>query len=114
MEGQSMASIIKFPRSLDSPVPRAARPWLAPKYLEGIRGKAIFSGLVEGIWVAIVLVWPVLKWVLSIDVFFQLFRMIYQWGRADVHDVWTFTLHFAVLTSLTCFVSLYQPKGNKF
>ncbi|WP_313953519.1 KleE stable inheritance protein, partial [Accumulibacter sp.] len=60
-----MASIIKFPRSLDFPAPRAARPRIAPKYLEGIRGQAIFSGLVEGIWVAIVLVWPVLKWVLS-------------------------------------------------
>ena len=109
-----MASIIKFPRSLDSPVPRASRPWISPKYLEGIRGKAIFSGLVEGIWVAIVLVWPVLKWVLSIDVFFQLFRMIYQWGRPDVHAVWTFFLHFAALTALTYFVSLYQPKGKKF
>jgi hypothetical protein len=114
MEGQSMASIIKFPRSIDSLAPHATRPQIASKYLEGIRGQAIFSGLVEGVWVAIVLVWPVLKWVLSIDVVLQLFRMIYQWGRPDVHDVWTFLLHFAVLTSLTCFVSLYKPKGNKF
>jgi hypothetical protein len=36
-----MASIIKFPRSLDSPVPRAARPRSALKYLEGVRGKGI-------------------------------------------------------------------------
>jgi hypothetical protein len=42
------------------------------KYLEGIRGKAIFSGLVEGVWVAIVLVWPVLKWVLIDQRGFQL------------------------------------------
>ena len=70
-----MASIIKFPRSLDSPVPRAARPRSALKYLEGVRGKGIFSGLVEGVWVAIVLMWPVLKWVLSIDVVFQLFNV---------------------------------------
>lgn len=109
-----MASIIKFPRSIDSLAPHATRPQIASKYLEGISGQAIFSGLVEGVWVAIVLVWPVLKWVLSIDVVLQLFRMIYQWGRPDVHAVWTFFLHFAVLTALTCFVSLYQPKGKKF
>ena len=36
-----MASIIKFPWSLYSPVPRAARPQIAPKYLEGSRGKGI-------------------------------------------------------------------------
>ena len=68
-----MASIIKFPRSIDSLAPHATRPQIASKYLEGIRGQAIFSGLVEGVWVAIVLVWPVLKWVLSITWFYSCF-----------------------------------------
>ena len=53
----------------------------------------------------------VLKWLVSIEVFFQFIRMIYHWNTPGVYAGWTFLLHFAVLTALTYFVSIYKPKG---
>jgi hypothetical protein len=75
------------------------------------KGKALLAGLVRLIWVVTVLVWPVLKWIVSIEVFFQFVRMIYHWDTPGVYAGWTFLVHFAVLTALTYFVSLYKPKG---
>jgi hypothetical protein len=37
--------------------------------------------------------------------------MIYHWETPRVYAGWDFLLHFATLTALTCFVSLYKPKG---
>jgi hypothetical protein len=71
---------------------------------------ALLSGLVRAVWVTTVLVWPVLKWVLSIEVFFQLLRMFYHWNTPGVHAGWTFLAHFGALATITYFVALYKPK----
>lgn len=68
-------------------------------------------GLVRTIWAVTVLVWPVLRWVLSFEVLFQMVRMFYYWNTPGVYAGWTFLLHFAVLTAITYFVSAYTPKG---
>ena len=68
-------------------------------------------GMVRTIWVVTVLIWPVLRWVLSFEVLFQMVRMFYYWNTPGVHAGWTFLLHFAVLTAITYFVSAYTPKG---
>ena len=52
-----------------------------------------------------------LKWIVSIDVFFQFIRMVYHWNTPGVFAGWTFLAHFAVLVALTYFVSIYKPKG---
>ncbi len=62
VEGQAMSKIIKFPRS-DQAEPAAVSPAVpgetakAPK--RKIRG--LFAGVLRFVWVAVVLVWPVLK-----------------------------------------------------
>ena len=71
----------------------------------------VSGALVKVVWVVAVLVWPVLKWVVTLDVLFQLVRMLYHWNTPGVFAGWTFMLHFAVLTALTYFVSMYKPKG---
>jgi hypothetical protein len=110
-EGQVMTNIIQFPKRGNSPpAPDPPSPSLQPPHLDGARGKAILS-LVKGVWVVTVLVWPLLKWIVSLDVLFQLIRMVHHWSTTGVYAIWTFLLHFAVLTALTCFVSLYKPKG---
>lgn len=107
-----MSKIIKFPRS-DQAEPAAVSPAVpgetakAPK--RKIRG--LFAGVLRFVWVAVVLVWPVLKWIASIAVFFQFIRMLYHWNTPGIYAGWTFLLHFAVLTALTYFVSIYKPKG---
>lgn len=110
-----MANIIKFPRKDARPVKPAPAPVAAapvkPAKASSTRGAALLAGLVRAVWVTTVLVWPVLKWVLSIEVFFQLLRMFYHWDTPGAHAGWTFLAHFAVLTAVTYFVSLYKPKG---
>ena len=73
--------------------------------------KRLFAPVVKAVWVVVVLVWPLLKWIVSIDVFFQFIRMVYHWNTPGVFAGWTFLAHFAVLVALTYFVSIYKPKG---
>ena len=106
-----MTNIIQFPTKGNSPpAPNPPPPSLQPTRLDGATGKAILS-LIKVVWVGTVLVWPLLKRLVSIDVLFQLIRMVHHWGTPGVYVIWTFLLHFAVLTALTCFVSIYKPKG---
>ena len=89
--GQATSNIIK-------PAPAAPR-------------RGLFAPVVKAVWVVVVLVWPLLKWIVSIDVFFQFIRMVYHWNTPGVLAGWTFLAHFAVLVALTYFVSIYKPKG---
>ena len=106
-----MTNIIQFPRS-DSPADDLAPLKLQARPIDGAGGGGVLSNVVKVVWVATVLVWPVMKWVLSFDVLFQFFRMLYHWNTPDVYATWTFLLHLAVLVVLTYFVSLYKPKGT--
>lgn len=71
----------------------------------------VLSGAIRWLWVLLVLFWTPIKWVLSIDVFFQGIRAIYYWDDPTVFAGWTFLAHFAALTALTYFVAEYRPKG---
>jgi hypothetical protein len=71
--------------------------------------RILLAGLVSLVWLVTLLVWPVLKWVLSIEVFFQMLRMFVAPARA--HAGWTFLMHFAALTAITYFVSIFKPKA---
>ena len=107
-----MTNIIKFPRGAQpaDPVAEELPPKAAPAAVKG-RGAGVFARVVKVVWVATVLVWPLLKWLVSIDVFIQAIRMMYHWNTPGTYAGWTFLLHFAVLTALTYFVSIYKPKG---
>jgi len=61
-------------------------------------------------WVVVVLVWPLLKWIVALDVLFQFIRMVYHWDNPDMNAGWVFLMHFAVLTVLTYFVTVFKPK----
>lgn len=100
-----MTNIIKFPRGGASKAISASVNSAKPTNCFNARGKALLAGLVRFVWVATVLVWPVLKWIVSIEVFFQFVRMIYHWDTPGVYAGWTFLMHFSVLTALTYFVS---------
>ncbi|GAW47597.1 protein kleE [Poseidonibacter lekithochrous] len=71
-----------------------------------------FAAIVRWIWITTVLIWPVLKWIVSINVFFQAIRAFYYWDNPEVHAGWTFFAHFLALTLLTYFVSIYRPKDT--
>ncbi len=101
-----MSNIVKFPKTTKPPAVEPVMP-VAPKAVD----QGLLAGMVKFLWVTTVLVWPILKWILSIEVFFQFARMLYYWNTPGVPAGWTFLLHFAVLTAITYFVSIYKPKG---
>lgn len=110
-KGQAMNNIIQFPNRIQAstssiPEQRFQKNWPLTSCI-----RIFLAGLLKGVWVVVVLVWPLLKWLASIEVFFQLIRMIYLWNTPGTHAVWTFAGHFALLAALTYFVSVFKPKG---
>jgi len=97
--GQAMTNIINFPKPGLSPIKVELNP----------QKPGIVSVVIKGVWVFTVLFWPFIRFLLSIDCAFQFFRMIYLWNTFGMYAAWTFIIHFAVLTLLTCFVSIYKP-----
>jgi hypothetical protein len=107
-----MTNIIKFPQKNTQPEdsdPATVKP---AKNCDS-KKKSIFDRSLHFVWVVVVLIWPILKWLLSLDVFFQMLRMIYHWNTPGIYAGWTFLLHFSALTALTYFVSFFRPKGAR-
>ena len=98
-----MSNIIKFPKS---PIREPVKPATLKS-----EGWGLVDALLKFVWMMTLLVWPLLKWALSMDVLFQFMRMVYHWHTANSLAGWTFILHFALLTGLTYYVSIYKPKG---
>ncbi|WP_417519342.1 KleE stable inheritance protein [Marinobacter sp.] len=114
----SKSNIIRFPKAgpADSgPLasqPKAQTNQQTHKLKSDLtKGGRVLAAIQLWVWIVVVLVWPLLKWVISIDVFFQGIRTVYYWNDPAVHAGWTFLTHFAVLTLLTYFVSVYKPNG---
>ena len=100
-----MTNIVKFPGAKqEAPSERQAAPPQAER-------SANDPAALKGLWVVTVLLWPFLKWIVALDCVFQLLRTAYYWDTPGVHAGWTFMLHFAALTALTYFVSVYKPRG---
>ena len=112
-----MSNIIRFPRrpKLQQPEPPETSPPRPAPPVPPQRAQAAKPGVigwvVRVVWVLTAMVWPILKWIVSIEVFFKFVRMLWHWNTPGVHAGWTFLLHFAVLTALTWFVGVYKPKG---
>ena len=67
--------------------------------------------MTDKIQLTVALLWPLLKWVLAIDVTWQFARMLYFWQTPSVYAGWTFLCHFAVLAALTYFVAMRRSPG---
>lgn len=96
-----MAKIIKFPRASDPPNSKTANQ--ANLFNARIGGAS--RGVVNTLWTVLVLVWPILRWIIGIDVFIQGLRMWWHWHTPGTHAGITFLIHFAVLCALTYFVA---------
>ena len=95
-----MTNIIKFPGKAEAPAEVAPEPAAQEKPAPAAPRRGLFAPVVKAVWVVVVLVWPLLKWIVSIDVFFQFIRMVYHWNTPGVFAGWTFLAHFAVLVAL--------------
>jgi Uncharacterized KleE stable inheritance protein len=77
---------------------------------QNAKKQTVLSIAIKTVWTLTVLLWPILKWVCSLEVLFQLLRMFYHWDTPGMHAGWTFVLHFLAFSALTYFVSVYEPK----
>ena len=105
-----MATIIKFPQG-DTFKGAPSRGTSKPGWGIKANAAALIAGLWRLVWVLFVLIWPIVGWVFSVEVFFQLLRMFYYWNTPAIHAGWTFLLHFSALAVLTYMVAFYKPKG---
>ncbi len=74
----------------------------------------IFRATLALVWCCVVLAWPVLKWLLSLDVLFQFSKMVYFWGESESNAGWVFAAHFFLLSTLTYMVAFYKPRSFNF
>ena len=110
-----MTNIIQFPRGNAQKAVLA--PVLAPvpvKQTQGFNAWALLLGLVRGlvnfVWLVMMIGWPVINWLACMDILFQFGRMIYFWHTPGIHAGWMFLAHFAGLSALNYFVASYEPK----
>ena len=106
-----MATIIKFPSHGDTFKGAPVRDPSKPGGVIKSKAAAVIAGLWRFVWVLFVLLWPIVGWVFSIEVFFQFLRMLYYWNTPAIHAGWTFLIHFSALAVLTYMVGFYRPKG---
>jgi hypothetical protein len=102
-----MTKIIQFPKVAAA---RAVAVEM-PKPDKGREGLGFFGGVRLGVWMLAVLMWPLLRWIAALDVFWQFCRMVYHWDTPGVYAGWQFLAHFAVLVALHYYVGIYRPKG---
>lgn len=104
-----MSNIIKFPRASKRPTETREKGDLQPTKLE--EKQVADAHVVRWGWILFVLVWPVARWIIAIDVFIQFVRMMIHWSTPGMNAGWVFLGHFAVLVACTYFVSVFRPKG---
>lgn len=107
-----MNNVIKFPGKTKFAVPDL--PGIEDekkKNTQRNKKSTLIQNVIKVVWVVTVLVWPILKWVFSIEIFFQLIKFMINWDKEGIYAGIDFFSHFALLTALTYFVSIYKPKN---
>lgn len=103
-----MGKIIYFPVQIKRTEGLAEPKKTIPKEKTKTSVKNTF---VNGIWVLLVLIWPILKWVIAIDCVIQLGRALFGWDSNGIAAVFPFITHFTSFVALTYFVTIFKPKN---
>ena len=105
-----MNNAIEFPtaasRRVVEPIAVASQASEVSSRLSIVRLLGWFGAVAR---VAFLLCWPLLRWLMSLDVFVQFVRMLWYWNTPGVHAGITFAVHFAVLVAMTWFASTQRP-----
>lgn len=108
-----MSKIIVFPKTpVARPIPcppttAVSLPSPAPSASTGGMGKKkpYHRRVACGAWMAAVLVWPLLKWLLAVDVAVKFIEAVMFWHEPGRHAGLVLLAHFGVLTAMTYYVS---------
>lgn len=66
----------------------------------------LLRGLIKFVWVISVIIWPVVKWFIVLDLLFAFLKMVFNTEPAST---WYFMAHALVAISIYWFVRLYNP-----
>lgn len=119
-----MGMVLKFPDKpgvgvrpsvVEAPIaPQVSKVTPSPRVQNMGNPNTLLTHLIDALWVLTILLWPVLRWILALDVAFQGFRMAFTWSDPGTHDGVTFLVHFLFFTAVTYFVTTYKPKKDRF
>ena len=62
----------------------------------------------------IILIWPFLKWIFALDVFFQFLLIFINWNSPNTKSIIIFVLHFLLLTIFTIIVSSNETYKREY
>jgi hypothetical protein len=62
------------------------------------------------VWLFLGLFWPLFKWIVAMDVVFQLLRALYYSSEPAIHATLQAAIHAFLYLLLSLFVYLYRPK----
>ena len=111
-KGQVMSNIVKFPRQTNAPVTQLPVPVNPDADMPINAKKKASTSVIVIVQIAVALLWPVLKWILAIDVTWQFARILYFWNAPGTYAGFAFLLHFSAFSALTYFVAVYRPRGG--
>lgn len=106
-----MARIFQFPATASArrtgEVVASAEP--EATCLWRVLGSNPLFQLAYGIFIIlIVITWPLLRWLIMIDLGLQLMRMLLLWGEPGIYAGLTCLLHFSVVGTVAC-LALFVP-----
>lgn len=111
-----MGIVLKFPAKVDGGKKEVAAP--ARSTVKDDRINPVLAVLVTKVvhllWIITLLVWPVLRWIIAIDVAFYGFMTALAWDTPDTHYGMKFTIHLLVFVALIYFVTQYKEKKPNF
>lgn len=108
-----MAQVIKFPKSLsdkssDNPPPMAVTPTSMLDRRPSLP-RRVRHGLRVGLWILVVLTWPLWRWLAIADLFIQFIRTMYYWNSPGMHPGLVLLMHILAMAALAAFL-LSEPK----
>lgn len=117
-----MGMVLKFPdkpgtservREIESPVvPLEPKATPSPGVANMGFLRALVSHSFNAVWILTLLLWPILRWIIAIDVAFQAARMAITWNDPGNGAGMTFLVHFAFFAVLTYFITNYKSKKD--
>ncbi|EJL7111676.1 KleE protein [Salmonella enterica] len=102
-----MNNVIKFPGSEDKKQHQLSEGASPNSTLRNIA-----NGVISAVYIVLVMLWPFIKIILSLNVALQFFKMLFKWNEGPFAAAFPFVLSFVVLTAMMYFITNWKPKTS--
>ncbi|MDN7880079.1 KleE stable inheritance protein [Burkholderia aenigmatica] len=105
-----MTNVVPFPKRAGANAGPAVGAAHKPN-VDHVKVRSFASKVLYGFLVVVGAFWPLLRWVLAIDVFFKFVLMLWYWDTPGAHAGWVFAAHMAVFSGLTLLLASHKPQS---